>query len=320
MRLQRVSNEPILSPREDIAFEKDAVLNAAAIYADDKFHLYYRAVAHNPGDRNRSCIGYAWSHDGVHFERMDTPLLATGERPEESKGLEDARLTKIDDTYHLVYTAWNEKQTEISRATSTDLIHWERQGIMFGYEQMGNNKNAALFPEKINGEYALIHRPIGFGAFDDSGEKTPLDMWISFSPDLVHWHDHQVLMRTRRDEVPFEWWKIGTGGVPMKTDAGWLLVYHAVDYKRIYRLGLVLFDLNDPTKILKRTDEPILEPETEWELNGDVNNVVFTCGTVLRGTELWVYYGGADKYIGLAKGDVAEFLGVPAQQAALAGA
>jgi predicted GH43/DUF377 family glycosyl hydrolase len=108
--------------------------------------------------------------------------------------------------------------------------------------------------------------------------------------------------------VDWEYLKVGLGAPPFRTDAGWLMVYHAVDKANVYRLGLVLLDIDDPTKVLKQTDEPILQPETEWELKGDVNNVVFTCGAVLLGTELWVYYGAADKTIGLAKGDVREFL------------
>lgn len=308
MQLQRVGDAPILTPRKDVPWEKDAVLNAAAIHVDGTFHLFYRAIAHSPGDANRSSIGHAWSADGVHFQRHDAPLLASGTCPEESTGLEDPRITLIDDTYYLVYTAWNEVHAQIALATSHDLRQWQRHGVIFGYEQMGNNKNAALFPEKIHGEYALLHRPLGFGDFDDSGEQTPLDMWISYSPDLIHWHDHQLLLKTRRGEVAFEHRKIGAGSSPHRTEAGWLLVYHTVDIDRVYRLALVLLDLQDPCKVLNRSMEPILQPEARWELAGDVQNVVFTCGSVLRGNELWVYYGGADSVIGLAKGDISEFL------------
>jgi predicted GH43/DUF377 family glycosyl hydrolase len=300
MKLKRVGNEPILTPRKNVPWEKDAVLNAAAIHAEGKFHLFYRAVAHNPGDPNRSCIGHAWSTDGVHFERADEPILRPGECPEETQGVEDPRITKLGDTYHLVYTSYNLKQIQISRATSKDLVHWMRHGIMFGCDQMGNNKNGGLFPEKIDGRYALIHRPM------DRGE--PHEMWLSMSDDLVTWKHHRRLLRARRGEVDWEYTKIGIGAPPHKTDSGWLMVYHAVDRKFVYRLGLVLLDLKDPTKVLKRTNEPILEPAADWEVKGDVGNVVFTCGTILLGNELWVYYGGADTVIGLAKGDVREFL------------
>ena len=309
MKLERVGDGPVLMPRKDVPWEKDAVLNTAATHAGGKFHLFYRAVAHNPGDRNRSCIGHAWSQDGVHFERADDPILRSNECPEETQGVEDPRITKIGNTYHLVYTAWNNKQVQIAQASSRDLKQWTRHGIMFGYDQMGNNKNGALFPGKVNGEYALIHRPLGFGVFDDSGEKTPLDMWISFSPDLVQWHGHQRLLETRRGQVAWEHRKVGVGASPIKTKAGWLVVYHAVDQDRVYRLALVLLDRKNPLRVLKRSDEPILEPAVGWEVEGDTKNVVFTCGAVLLGTTLWVYYGGADTVIGLAKGDVSEFLG-----------
>ena len=307
MNLQRVGSSPILTPRTHVPWEKDAVLNTAAIHADGQFHLFYRAVAHNPGDRNRSAIGHAWSTDGIHFDRADEPVIRSGESPDERRGAEDPRITKIGDTCHLVYTAYSGERTQLARASSKDLRTWTRHGVMFGYDIMGNNKNGALFPELINGEYALIHRPIGW-TFDDSGEKSPLDMWVSFSPDLVKWHNHRRLLRTRRGQVPFEHRKIGVGGCPHKTDAGWLIVYHAVDINRVYRLALVLLDLNDPLKVIRRSDAPILQPEFGWEIEGDTKNVVFTCGTVILGTELWVYYGGADTVIGLAKGDIADFL------------
>jgi predicted GH43/DUF377 family glycosyl hydrolase len=297
MKLQRISNKPILEPRANIPWEKSAVLNAAAIHDGSHFHLFYRAVAHNPGSLNESCIGHAISRDGIHFDRFDTPILANKQAPEESRGVEDPRITKIGDTYHLSYVAWDTRRSVISRATSNDLKTWTRRGIMFPYEQFGNNKNAALFPEKIGGRYALIHRPMGF-AWDD--HDYPLDMWMSFSDDLKQWDGHRRLLRARRGEIAWEHGKIGLGGAPHKTARGWLMIYHAMA-GNTYRLGCAMLDIKDPTKVLWRTDEPILEPELDWEKNGDVSNVVFTCGSVLLGDELWVYYCGADSRIGLAK-------------------
>jgi len=302
MKLTRVTDGPILTPRKDVPWEKDAVLNAAAIHAGGKFHLFYRAVAHNLGDPNRSSIGHAWSDDGVHFERADQPILRSNERPEEAQGVEDPRITRIGDTFHLVYTAYDGRRIQIARATSTDLTHWTRHGVMMPRDLFGDNKNGGLFPEEIGGRYALIHRPLGSGP--------PHDMWLSFSDDLANWTAHRRLLRARRGEVDWEYSKIGIGAPPHKTDRGWLMVYHAVDKQMTYRLGLVLMDLENPLKIIKRTDQPILEPAADWELKGDVNNVVFTCGTVLLGNDLWVYYGGADTVIGLARGNVSEFLNV----------
>jgi predicted GH43/DUF377 family glycosyl hydrolase len=132
------------------------------------------------------------------------------------------------------------------------------------------------------------------------------DIWLSFGDDVHHWTDHHCIM-----ERQFEWeaTKIGGGAQPIETEAGWLLVYHGVDAAMEYRLGLALLDRNDPTRVLKRHPEPVLSPLEPWELRGDVNNVCFTCGAVLLGRELWVYYGCADTVIGLAKADLTEFLG-----------
>jgi predicted GH43/DUF377 family glycosyl hydrolase len=305
MKLTRVGDGPVLTPRPDVAWERSAVLNTAAVHAGGRFHLFYRGVAHYPNARNRSCIGHAWSDDGIHFERAAEPVLSHGTRPENAVGVEDPRVVRLGDTYYMTYVMWNEKVTSIGLATSRDLLTWSDRGVLFGHALFGNNKNAALFAEKIDGQYALIHRPMGFQWGEETG---PLDIWLSLSPDLKTWSGHRRLLRARRGEVDWEYGKIGLGAPPLRTDAGWLMVYHAVDRKMAYRLGLVLLDLKDPTRVIRRTDSPILEPEAGWEIRGDVNNVVFTCGAVLLGAELWVYYGGADTVIGLAKGDVAEFL------------
>ncbi len=303
-KLTRVGDGPILTPRTHIPWEESAVLNTAAIHDGELFHLFYRGITHSPA-RNRSCIGHAWSRDGVDFERADGPVIRNGIRPECNVGVEDPRIVKIGDTYHLCYVCWNEEKVNIALATSRDLWSWEDRGIIFGFDEFGNNKNATLWPEMLGGKYALIHRPMGFAWGED---PHPLDMWLSTSADLRTWQGHRRLLRARRGEVAWEHEKIGLGAPPFRTDQGWLMIYHAVDARMVYRLGLALLDLDNPSKVLKRTDEPILEPAADWELQGDVNNVVFTCGAVLLGTELWVYYGGADTVIGLAKGDVTEWL------------
>jgi predicted GH43/DUF377 family glycosyl hydrolase len=307
MTLTRHENNPVLEPRADNPWEKDSVLNSAVVHADGVFHLFYRAVAHNPGDHNRSCIGHAWSRDGIHFERQDKPVLRSGEVPGEDKGCEDPRVTRINGAYHMTYTAWDEKESKIALAVSADLRDWERRGVVLPFSEFGHNKNAALFPEKIGGKYLLLHRPMGHGEFVDRPADKPLAIYVGHSEDMTRWEDHRVLMEPR----PGKWdeCKIGIAGPPIRTEKGWLLVYHGVDRKWTYRLGVALLDLDDPTRVLKRQDEPILEPETQWEQVGDVPNVVFSCGGVLLGDELWVYYGGADTVIGLAKGSVKEFLG-----------
>jgi len=304
VRLERVGAEPVLRPRQHVPWERDAVLNAAAIHDGRRFHLFYRGITHTPR-RNMSCIGHAWSEDGVRFERADEPVLRCGTSPDRTQGVEDPRIVRLDGVYHLCYVTWNEVTVNIGLATSRDLFTWEDHGIIFGHEQFGNNKNASLWPERIDGQYALIHRPMGFAW---GREPHPLDMWLSLSPDLRTWRGHRRLLRARRGEVDWEHTKIGLGAPPFRTEQGWLMVYHAVDKDFVYRLGLVLLDLEDPTRELRRSARPILEPEIGWEVEGDTRNVVFTCGAVLLGTELWVYYGGADTVIGLARADVAPFL------------
>lgn len=293
LRLKRASDGPILTPRKDVLWEKDTVFNTAAIYDNGKFHLLYRAVAHNPGDMNRSCIGYASSADGIHFDRLDKPVLNSNEVPEEAQGVEDPRVTKIGDTYYMLYTAYDLKRTQIAMATSSDLIHWKRQGIIISNELFGNNKDSGLFPEKVQGRYCMMHRP-------------DPDIYLAFSDDLYNWTDHVCIMKPK-----FEWeaTKIGGGAQPIKTEKGWLMVYHSVDKDMWYRLGIALLDLDDPRKVIKRQPEWILQPEAHWELKGDVANVVFTCGAILMDRELWVYYGAADTVIGLAKGNIDDFLG-----------
>lgn len=290
MRLVRVSKDPIMIPREEVEWEKDAVFNCAMIYEYKKFHMFYRAVRHP----NISAIGYAISEDGIHFKRQDKPIFRSNECVEESQGAEDPRIVKIGNTYYILYTAYDGKKCRIAMATSPNLIEWDKRGVILDHEKFGNNKDAAFFPEKIKGRYVLIHRP-------------EPDVYLSFSDDLFNWKDHKCIMKS---ECEWESEKIGLGAPPIKTNRGWLVVYHGVDKDKVYRLGIALFNLNNPTIIIKRQKEPILEPEYEWELKGDVPNVVFSCGAVLLDSELWVYYGGADKVIGLAKADVSEFLGI----------
>ena len=149
------------------------------------------------------------------------------------------------------------------------------------------NKDASLFPEKINGRYLMFHR-------------RPPHIWIAYSNDLVHWVDHTIVMKA----LPGSSWennKIGISGPPIKTNTGWFLIYHGVSNDMVYRQGAALLDLDDPSRVLARQSEPILEPELDWELFGHVNNVVFSCGQVVLGNEIFVYYAGADNAIGLAQ-------------------
>lgn len=288
LKLQRVSNEPILRPRKSVDWEHGAVFNCAVVLEGGVYHMYYRAVV----PPNRSKIGYAWSGDGVHFERRDQPMIVP-ETPEETVGVEDPRVTKIGDTFYMHYTAWNEKEIQVAMATSKDLLNWQKKGISVPCSFMGHNKDVVLFPKLFGGRYCMLHRP-------------EPDMCIAWSRDLYHWEDNKFLMGPRANG--WEDMKVGAGAPPIETPQGWLCVTHSVDADRRYRLAVVMLDLKDPSRIIHRQDEPILEPELDWELHGDVPNVVFSCGAVLQGNELLVYYGGADTVIGLAKADVRDFL------------
>ncbi|HID61670.1 MAG TPA: glycosidase [Anaerolineae bacterium] len=285
MRLQRYAGNPVLEPRREHPWEARAVFNCAVVHHNGLFHMLYRAVAMDL----ISTIGYAVSSDGFDWLRLDRPVLEPASESD-TKGVEDPRITRLGDTFYMVYVAYSEQGMRISLAASSNLIAWERLGVILPDE---DNKNAVLFPEKIGGRYYLLHR------------RLP-DIWVACSDDLLHWTDHRVIMRTR----PGTWeaLKIGAAGPPIKTDQGWLFIYHGFGEDKVYRLGVALLDLNDPTVVLKRQKEPILEPEEAWELHGDVPDVVFSCGQVMTNEVLYVYYGGADRVIGVAMVGMPEVL------------
>ncbi len=286
--LYRYSDKPILSPKPQNEWEAAAVFNCGAIYDNGLVHLIYRATNISSGGQEGAYInslGYAVSKDGIHFNRLEQPILPN-DVPQEARGPEDPRIVKIGDIFYMLYTGYGGRFDEdyrICLATSKNLIHWERHGVMLEEP----NKDASLFPEKLNGRYAMFHR------------RHP-DIWIAYSHDLNHWEDHTIVMKA----LPESRWennKIGISGPPIKTSTGWLLIYHGVSKDMVYRQGIALLDLEDPTRVIARQSEPILEPELEWELFGHVNNVVFSCGQVVMDEEIFVYYAGADNAIGLAK-------------------
>jgi len=286
VKLTRRSSEPLLTPRPCLAWEKAAVFNCGVFQTDGLTHLLYRAADHPFGDLSRqtiSTLGYAVSTDGISFLRFDKPVF-WGEGPQEAAGVEDPRITFIDGKYHVLYTAFGARHPydfRISMATTKDFLQWERHGVLLDEP----NKDAALFPQKIGGRYVLLHR------------RVPA-IWMAVSDDLKTWTDHTVVLDVR----PCSWdsWRIGIAGPPIYTKDGWLLIYHGVDQNRVYRLGIALLDLKDPSRVLARHKDPILEPELEWEIHGLVPNVVFSCGQAETETEYRVYYGGADTVIGMA--------------------
>jgi predicted GH43/DUF377 family glycosyl hydrolase len=286
MKLTRHPANPLLEPITDHDWESRNVFNCAVINHGDEIVLVYRGQ----GLQNDiSRLGYASSKDGVHFERKSEPVFAP-EAPDEVKGVEDPRLTLLDGRIQMLYTAWSPESIQVARASTTDFITWERHGIVFPGP---DNKDAALFPRRIGGRYCAFHR-------------IPSSMWIAWSDDLETWGNYQRIMDPRPD--CYDNLKLGAGGPPIETDLGWLVIYHGVDSNLVYRLGVALLDKDDPSVVINRPVESILEPEESWELVGDVPNVVFTCGTAELGDDYYVYYGGADRVIGLATANKRDLL------------
>ena len=298
-KLNRYSDKPILVNKPENEWEASTIYNVAAYKENGLVHMFYRATDKNCNGREcddyMNYIGYAVSTDGIDFKRLDKPLLGPNEG-QEGRGCEDPRVIKIEDKYYMLYTGFGNRfdgDFRVCLAESDNLIDWERKGVMLDEP----NKDASLFPRKINGKYVLIHR------------RAP-HIWISYSEDLKDWTDHQILAPIIK-ENEWENCKIGLAGPPLETEKGWVLIYHGVSEKlhdvgrdktyRQYSLGIMLLDKEDPSKVIYRQSEPILEPELDWEkYEGYVPNVVFSCGQVVMGDELYVYYGGADTYTGLA--------------------
>jgi beta-1,2-mannobiose phosphorylase / 1,2-beta-oligomannan phosphorylase len=289
IKLERVSTKPILEPKKENDWEKSAVYNVGAIKDNGLVHMIYRATDKNSNGRECSDyinrFGYAVSTDGINFNRLENSILGPVEG-QEQRGVEDPRVVKIDDTFYMLYTGFGGRfdgDFRICMATSKNLIDWKRHGVVLDEP----NKDASLFPEKINGKYYMIHR-------------RPPSIWICESEDLNTWDNHKVVAKPI-EESGWEGKKIGLAGPPIKTEKGWVLIYHGVSTDLHYSLGIMLLDLNDPSKVLYRQAEPILTPELEWEKEGFVPNVVFSCSQVEMNDELYVYYGGADTVTGVAK-------------------
>jgi predicted GH43/DUF377 family glycosyl hydrolase len=294
----RLSPEPILSPSGD-TFQAAGTFNPAVIKKDGKFVMLYRAQSH----KGVSSLGYAISDDGIHFTRREEPVLVSEAEYEKGGGVEDPRLQEFGDTYYLTYTGYSNStgkladgNAQLCLATSKDLIHWQRQGVIIpSYKGKWNvkwTKSGAIVPEKINGKYWMYY--LG----DAKGKDT--QMGIAYSDDLLHWRDeldHPVL-----SSRPgwFDSQVVEPGPPPIVTPQGILLIYNGADDKLVYSTGWVLFDKHDPTKVLARSSEPIFAPEKDWEKVGQVPNVVFVEGMVRDGQRWLFYYGGADKNVGVA--------------------
>jgi predicted GH43/DUF377 family glycosyl hydrolase len=299
----RLSDAPIISARGD-GFESAGTFNPAVVKKDGKFVMLYRAQ-----DRNgTSSLGYASSDDGIHFSQRAEPVLVSEAPYEKGGGVEDPRLQQFGNTYYLTYTGYNnvdgaapdKKDAQLCLATSKDLIHWQRQGVIIpsfkGRWNVKWTKSGAIVPEKINGKYWMYY--LGDAKDQDT------QMGVAYSDDLLHWSDaldHPVL--SSRLGL-FDSKVVEPGPPPIITPQGIFLIYNGADDKLVYSTGWVLFDKQDPTKVLARSDKPIFAPEKDWEKLGQVPNVVFVEGMVLDSNRWLFYYGGADKNVGVATAPV----------------
>jgi len=289
MRLRRYRGNPILRPKPENNWESERVFNPAVVYENGLFHLLYRGM----GIDEISRIGYAVSLDGFDFFRFDRPVF-TPKLTTEPKGCEDPRIVKLGKRFCMTYTAFSQIGVRIGIALTKNFLSWERLEI--DWPEV-NNKDAVVLPEKVGGRYVLFHRPT-------AGER--MGIWIAYSDNLTDWYGQKEIMTPSR---PGSWEaKIGAGPPPIKTERGWLLIYHGVDGDGVYRAGAAMFDLNDPSRLIHRHHEPILEPQKEYELRGIIPRVVFPCGMCEVDGKYYIYYGAADRVICVAAVEKEEML------------
>lgn len=292
---KRASNEPILSP-QGATWESAGAFNPAVVLHNGKFVMLYRAQ----DAAGTSRLGYADSPDGLHFTRRSEPVLSPETDYEKDGGVEDPRLQKFGDTYYLTYTGYNKKDAQLCLATSPDLIHWERKGVVLpaykGNWNKGWTKSGAIVPEKIDGKYWMYW----LGTATDKTDQ----MGLSNSDDFIHWTEATKTPVLPRRPRKFDSRVVEPGPPPILTERGIVLLYNGADDKLVYRTGVAVFDRLNPRKLISRTDEPIFSPVKDWERVGQVPSVVFVEGLVQKGNRWFFYYGGADKYVGVAEASV----------------
>jgi beta-1,2-mannobiose phosphorylase / 1,2-beta-oligomannan phosphorylase len=323
--LERFSGNPILIPNKAHPWESVAVFNPAALYENGKVHILYRAL----GSNDVSTLGYASSHDGLHIDerlpypayvprepfegviskpsqRTDTPGIYTSGGGEMG-GCEDPRLTRIGDTVYITYVAYNgysQPRIALSSIAYENFLnkHWDwKKPVLISAPDIVD-KNACLLPEKINGKYVIFHRVFP-------------NILIDFVDDLdfdgkTRWLTGQYEIPVRSLSSDWDSRKVGCGPPPLKTKDGWLLIYQAVgasgEYR--YKIGAMLLDLKDPTRVLARSHNPILEPDAWYENEGLKSGVVYPCGAAIIDKRLFVYYGGADMVTCVASAKLNGFL------------
>lgn len=289
---KRLAVEPILSPSGN-TWEAAGTFNPAVIRYEGKIVMLYRAQDASGTSR----LGYASSEDGLHFTRRPEPVLSPEAPYELNGGVEDPRLVKIGKTFYLTYTGYNKKDAQLCLATSRDLIHWQRRGILLpayqGNWNKGWTKSGAILPWKLHGKYWMYW----LGTSADGKDQ----MGLSYSRHLIHWTEATTTPVLPRRPGKFDERVVEPGPPPRLTKEGIVLIYNGADEQLIYRTGIAVFDRNDPGKLLSRSEQPLFTPDLSWEKKGQVANVVFVEGSIEEPKRLLLYYGGADKYVGVAE-------------------
>ncbi|WP_258103420.1 hypothetical protein [Marinoscillum sp. MHG1-6] len=332
MKLQKHSANPILKPEPTNAWEELVVCNPGVYRDGNTFYMLYRAAGND--DEHVIRFGLATSEDGVHFERQSNePVLGPSDHGPDMGCVEDARIVKFDEYFYVTYAFrpfppgqyWKFKHDQVltqehgalaphfikrnmansALAMTKDFKSWIRLGRIT--DSNLDDRDVILFPEKVNGKFVMLHRPKEWVGENWGGHKYPA-IWIRSSDDMLVWNEPSNLLLKG---TPNSWEeKVGGSTPPLKTDKGWLVLYHGVETggTGYYRVGALMLDLNDPTKIIGKTRHWIMEPEFDYEIDGYYKGCVFPTGNVIVDDTLYVYYGGADKYIGLATCNVNELI------------
>ncbi len=301
---KRYKDNPILVPSM-WPYRVNSVFNAGATIYKDKVLLLVRVE----DMRGFSHLSKAVSKNGLTDWEIDPmPTFAPDPEnyPEEHYGIEDPRIIKLEEDYNynlgyaVVYTSFSRSGPLVSLAITDDFKSYKRIGVIMPPD----DKDASIFPRRFQGRWALLHRP------EPSNSALGANIWLSFSPDLIHWGESSPILTARRGS----WWdanRVGLGPQPIETPEGWLVIYHGVKITvagGIYRLGLALLDLDDPRKVIRRSDEWVFGPNEIYERIGDVPDVTFPCGAVVRGDELIMYYGAADTTVAVAVASMKEVI------------
>lgn len=289
MKIIRYKSNPVLT-KENVLFKVNSIFNPGAVKYKGKYLLVCRVEMPN----GRSSFVLAESDDGYAFKVHDKLFLTTEDHKDcfdyVEWGIEDPRITSLNGKFYLTYTGYSKYMPLVILAETTDF----KEVKIHGPISEPSNKDCSLFPEEIDGYYWKVDRP---------SAENKRDIWISRSLDLIHWGGYKVLMQP--EEGTWEQDKIGASSNPIKTDKGWLMLYHGVrgfGISSLYKLGVVLLDLNEPWKVIGKSREPILSPEMDYERIGDVNNVVFSNGWIAEDDgSVKIYYSGADTNICVAE-------------------